>query len=87
MRRPIGAILEMAIHKKTPILRSAKTKRYPFGITKKLNKMDMTAIEGPMLNIRCCIDADISLSNHTITSTSIVIPSRKVKMGRIHISP
>lgn len=50
MRRPIGAILEMAIHKKTPILRSAKTKRYPKGITKKLNKTDMTAIEGPMLN-------------------------------------
>lgn len=40
----------MAIHKKTPILRSAKTKRYPKGITKKLNKIDMTAIEGPMLN-------------------------------------
>ena len=40
----------MAIHKKTPILRSAKTKRYPKGITKKLNKMDITAIDGPMLN-------------------------------------
>ena len=47
IRRPIGAILEMAIHKKTPILRSAKTKWYPKGITKKLNKIDMTAIEGP----------------------------------------
>jgi hypothetical protein len=29
---------------------------------------------GQITDMDCCIDADISLSNHTITSTSIVIP-------------
>jgi hypothetical protein len=35
---------------KSPIPRFVKTKRYPEGTTKKPNKIDMTAIEGPMLN-------------------------------------
>nr|QGT35022.1 NADH-plastoquinone oxidoreductase subunit 4 [Torilis scabra] len=121
IRRPTGAILEMAIHKKTPILTSARTRRYPKGITKKLSRIDVTAMDGPILNkrvspldgrrfslksnfvpsakawripkgpaysgpIRCCIPADISLSNQTITSTPIVIPNTGVKIGTsIHI--
>ena len=44
--RPIGAILEMAIHN---ILRSAKRRRYRKGIRKELTRIDMTTIDGPIL--------------------------------------
>jgi len=46
----MGTILEMTIHKKTLILRSAKTRQYPKGITKELSRIDRISMEGPILN-------------------------------------
>lgn len=53
---------------KSNLVPSARAWRIPKG----------PAYSGP---IRCCIPADISLSNQTITSTPIVIPNTRVKIG------
>ena len=67
MSRPEGTILEIAIQKKTPILRSARIICCPKGITKWLMKTGTTTTAGPILNNqRSLLSGTISSFNRSL---------------------